>query len=62
MRPDCLKYDNCSIPIRLCDDDCPDLVTVEEGTHPFEEEDRGDYLLEVERDKQLSKKWENNND
>jgi hypothetical protein len=22
MRPDCLKYDNCSIPIRLCDDDC----------------------------------------
>ncbi len=55
MRPDCLKYDTCSIPIRLCDEDCPDLVTADEGKHPFEDEaDRGDYLLEMERDKQLS--------
>ena len=38
MRPDCLKYNNCLIPIRLCDDDCPDLVTVEEGKHPFEDD------------------------
>lgn len=54
MRSDCLKYDNCSIPIRLCDDDCPDLVTVEEGINPFEDEaDRADYLLERNRDKRM---------
>lgn len=45
MRPDCLKYDNCSIPIRLCDDDCSDLVTVDEDKHPFENEgEQADYL------------------
>ena len=45
MRPDCLKYDNCSIPIRLCDDDCFDLVTVDEDKHPFENEgEQADYL------------------
>jgi hypothetical protein len=54
MRPDCLKYDNCSIPIRLCDDDCPDLVTAEEGKHPFEDEaDRADYLYEQMKDKKM---------
>ena len=51
MRPDCLKYDNCSIPIRPCDDDCPDLVTVEEGKHPFaEEENRGCSELHFKQD------------
>jgi hypothetical protein len=60
MRPDCLKYDNCSIPIRLCDDDCSDLLTVEEVKHPFEDEgEQGDYLLERERDKKLTEEWEN---
>lgn len=54
MRPDCLKYDNCSIPIRLCDDDCSDLVTVEEGKHPFEDAgDRADYLYEMEKDRRM---------
>ncbi len=51
MRPDCLKYDNCLIPIRLCDDDCSDLVTVDEGKHPFEEkEDRGCAELHFKQD------------
>ena len=51
MRPDCLKYDNCSIPIRLCDDDCSDLMTAEEGINPFtEEEDRGCNELHFKQD------------
>lgn len=39
MRPDCLKYDNCRLPCELCNDDCSDLVTVEEGINPFDEEE-----------------------
>lgn len=51
MRPDCLKYDHCLIPRKLCDDDCLDLVTVEEGKHPFEDdEDRGCDKLHFRQD------------
>lgn len=51
MRPDCLKYDNCSIPIRLCDDDCSDLVTVDEGINPFDcVEDNGCRELHFKKD------------
>ncbi len=50
MRPDCLKHDSCSIPIRLCDDDCPDLVTVEEGPHPLDDSGQADYLRDMKRD------------
>ncbi len=52
MRPDCLKYDNCSIPIRLCDDDCSDLVTVDDDRpHPLDDSDQADYLRDMARDK-----------
>lgn len=50
MRPDCLKYDNCSIPIKQCDDDCPDLVTVDEGKHPLDDSDQADYLRDMKKE------------
>jgi hypothetical protein len=48
MRPDCLKFNWCHIPIRLCDDDCSDLDLPEEGRHPLEDDGQADYLRDMD--------------
>jgi hypothetical protein len=51
MRPECLKYDGCRLPVDLCNSDCSDLVTAEEGINPFAEaEDRGCAELHFKQD------------
>lgn len=51
MKEDCIFYDGCYLPTRLCDNDC-DRYEVE-GKHPFEDNDnQADYLrdMDIERD------------
>jgi hypothetical protein len=47
MKPDCIFFDGCSFPTRLCDDDCYSYE--KEGRHPFEDDDnQADYLRDME--------------
>lgn len=49
MKTDCIFYDDCYLPPRLCTDDCGDYEP--EGTNPFqEEEDRGCEKLHFMQD------------